>query len=455
MSNLVIQTNVQSLNAHRNVKVIGALQSKASSRLSSGLKINTAADDAAGLAISEKMRAQIRGLDMASKNTQDASSLITTAEGGMQEIDNMVQRIRELAVQAANDTNDYASNDRNKIQNEIDQLTAGIDGMAKTVEFNKKVLLDGSLMDNATRNSLLAEINFKLLDLQGYGVDANLEGVLAAGYYEGYYANDAVNLRAGTRYGKMGKLWSDEAGSISVAAQTVTKNAGKADSYTFEIASASAPSLARTDMESPDNFDKYVSKLDSVIATLKQMKDAGADVATTLETASKTKETATEIYAANEMTKGLYRSAQGLSEIQGTGLYFQTGANSAQGINVGLGAMTSKVLGIGDGQGNAAINVNQNMALPISNTIDVIDNALQYVAAQRAKMGAVVNRLDYTQKAVDISSENLSAAESRIRDADMAKEMMNFTKANVLQQAGISMLGQANQAPQSILSLLQ
>jgi flagellin len=327
--------------------------------------------------------------------------------------------------------------------------------MAKTVEFNKKVLLDGSLMDNGTRNSLLSEINFKLLDLQGYGVDANLEGVLAAGYYEGYYDNDAVNLRAGARYGKMGKLWSDEAVSVSVGAQTVTKNAGKADSYTFEIASASAASLARTDMESPDNFDKYVSKLDNVIATLKQMKDAGADVATTLETATTAKEAATEIYAANEMTKGLYRSAQGLGEIQGTGLYFQTGANSAQGINVGLGAMTSKVLGIGDGAGNAAINVNQNLGLPISNTIDVIDNALQYVAAQRAKMGAVVNRLDYTQKAVDISSENLSAAESRIRDADMAKEMMNFTKANVLQQAGISMLGQANQAPQSILSLLQ
>jgi flagellin len=391
---------------------------------------------------------------MASKNTQDGSSLVTTAEGGMQEIDNMVQRIRELAVQASNDTNDYASNDRTKIQNEIDQLTAGIDGMAKTVEFNKKVLLDGSLMDDATRNSLLAEVNFKLKDLAGTSVNANVVGV-SKDQYTKNFQNSAVNVkRDGLAGGRIGKLWSEEAVSFTFDKQTVTRNQGKADSYVFEIAGTSATDLAVSDMTSADAFDKYVAKLDSAIGTLKQMKDAGADVASDLETVSKAKEAATEVYAANELTKGLYRSASGLSETEGSGLFFQTGANSAQGMNVGLGAMTSKVLGIGDGAGNAGINVNQNAGLPISNTIDTIDTALQYVASQRATMGAVANRLEYTQKAVDISSENLSASESRIRDADMAKEMMNFTKANVLQQAGISMMGQANQAPQSILSLL-
>ena len=282
MSNMVINTNVLALNSHRAMKNVGQTQSTASARLSSGLRINSAADDAAGLAISEKMRAQIRGLDMASKNTQDGSSLVQTAEGGMQQIDAMVQRARELTVQAANDTNE--GSDRAKIAGEIGQLFEEIDSMANRVEFNKKTLING-------------------------------------------------------------KFESD-------------------------------------------------------------------------------------------------------------GLYLQVGANAAQSIQFTIGSLSVTGLALGNVQ--ASLAAFSGMAgQDIDAFLNDFDNALEVVSNQRAKLGAIQNRLDYTMKSLDISSENLSASESRIRDTDMAKEMMNLTKSNVLSQAATSMLAQANQAPQNLLQLLR
>jgi len=279
MSNMVINTNVLALNSHRAMKNVGATQAQASARLSSGLRINTAADDAAGLAISEKMRAQIRGLDMASKNAQDGISMVQTAEGGMAEIGNMVQRIRELTVQAANDSNDQATGDRTKIQDEIGNLLKEIDSMASRVEFNNKKLIDGS--------------------------------------------------------------------------------------YTTST------------------------------------------------------------------------------------LHLQVGANKDQSITFNIGSMKASTLGI------ASINVDIANASGISAQIDTVNTAVNNVANERAKLGAIQNRLQYTIKSLDISSENLSASESRIRDTDMAKEMMALTKANVLSQAATTMLAQANQQPQNILQLLR
>ncbi|MDR1001042.1 MAG: flagellin [Clostridiales bacterium] len=275
---MVINTNVLSLNAHRAMKNVSAAQTQASQRLSSGLRINSAADDAAGLAISEKMRSQIRGLDMASKNAQDASSLVQTAEGGMQQIDSMVQRMRELVVQASNDTNQV--DDREKIGEELLQLTAEIDSMASRVEFNERKLLNGSV---------------------------------------------------------------------------------------------------------------------------------------------------------------------------GT-LYMQIGANESQGIEFNVGGMTAGDLGLA---GIASAVTSATSGSDITGLISVLDNGLKQVTGARSTLGAIQNRLDYTMKSLDISSENLSAAESRIRDTDMAKEMMNLTKTNVLSQAATSMLSQANQSPQNILQLLK
>ena len=289
MSNMVINTNVLALNSHRAMKNVGQAQSTASARLSSGLRINSAADDAAGLAISEKMRAQVRGLDQASRNAQDGSSMVQTAEGGMQQITNMLQRGRELTVQAANHTN--TGDDRMKIANEINQLFQEIDSMAERVEFNGMKLING---------------DFK--------------------------AANAIHLQVG---------------------------ANKNQSIQFSIGSLKVSDL----------------KLADVHSTVK----------------------------------------------------LSTGANSFH-------SMTGSA---------------------INNLLSDFDVAINSVVDERAQLGAVQNRLDYTMRSLDISSENLSASESRIRDTDMAREMMNLTKSNVLSSAATSMLAQANQAPQNLLQILR
>lgn len=293
MSNTIVNTNVLALNSHRALKAVGTQQGKASARLSSGMKINSGADDAAGLAISEKMRSQIRGLDMASKNSQDAISLIQTADGGLTEINNMVQRIRELTVQASNETNqvkgDVANDnatDTIKLAKEASQLVAEIDAMAGRTEFNKK------------------------------------------------------------------KLLTDSAGAST---------------------SASANSF-----------------------------------------------------------------------------HMQVGANASQSLNVVINNITATKMSITDA-GSKILDGGS----AASAYLTTVDEALRIVSEERASLGAYQNRLEYTIKSLDIASENTSAAESRIRDADMAKEMMNVSKANVLQQAATSMLAQANQAPQNVLQLLR
>ena len=284
MSNMVVRTNVFSLNAHRNMKNVGLEQGRASSRLASGYRINTAADDAAGLAISETMRAQIRGLDQASRNAQDAQALVQTTEGGLQEITNMLQRVRELTVQASNDTN--VTVNLQQISYEVSQLATEINSMAGRVEFNTRVVLS------------------------------------------------------------MG------------------------DTLRFQIGA-------------------------------NQMQEASHDFSTIAEA----------IVAAEEAVAAV------------------------------AGVLTTDV-----GVSNLEA---------ISPEIEVIQGHLDAISGQRAQLGALVNRLDYTMRSLDISSENLSDSESRVRNADMAREMMRFTMSNVLQQASVSMLSQANQVPNNLLQLLR
>jgi len=373
MSNMVVQTNVLALNSHRNMKTTGASQKQASARLSSGFKINSAADDAAGLAISEKMRSQIRGLDMASKNAQDGQALIQTAEGGLQEIDNMIQRIRELLVQASNDSNEQSDTnriqgDRHKIQDEIAQLVSEIDSMAERVEFNKKKVINGDYADNEIMNRMAT-------------ANASTAAVRLAA------AND-------------------------------------------EFTSAQTDYQASTNDMSISEFnarkDRYLTASNAQVALglfVDNMDDVESNVA---ELAS------------------------------GSTLFFQLGANANQGVNTSISRIKSDVLGIGNGHGVSDIDILESTgAAVVTGYLNTLDVALTIVTAERAKLGAVQNRLDYTMRSLDISSENLTDSESRIRDADMAKEMMNFTKTNVLQQAAISMLAQANQLPQNLLQLLR
>ncbi|MDV6376989.1 flagellin Hag [Sporosarcina sp. GW1-11] len=270
---MIINHNMAAMNTHRQLGANNAAAASNIEKLSSGLKINRAGDDAAGLAISEKMRGQIRGLDMAAKNSQDGISMIQTAEGALNETHDILQRMRELAVQGANDTN--VESDRNEIQNEIDQLVEEIDRIATTTEFNTQKLLSGGISNTA----------------------------------------------------------------------------------------------------------------------------------------------------------------------------FQVGANKGQTITIAINSMSSGALGVD------ALDVSDNTNA--NNTISAIDAAISSVSAERSKLGALQNRLEHTINNLGTSSENLTAAESRIRDVDMAKEMMDFTKNNILTQAAQAMLSQANQQPQGVLQLLR
>lgn len=271
---LRINSNIEALNAHRNLLATSNMLSKSMEKLSSGLRINRAADDAAGLAISEKLISQIKGLNQAIRNAQDGVSLIQTAEGGLSESHSILQRMRELAVQAANDT--LESSDRNAIQEEINQLIQELDRIASDTEFNEKVLLDGQ--------------------------------------------------------------WST------------------------------------------------------------------------------------------------------------TTLVFQVGANAGQTISVNIQAATASALGV-EGLGVTSVDLAQV-------AIDSIDLAIEQISTSRANLGAIQNRLEHTVANLSVAAENLQAANSRVRDADMAQEMMNFTRLQILQQAGTAMLAQANLSPQAVLKLL-
>lgn len=282
-----IQHNISALNTHRNLTANNAQASKNLEKLSSGYKINRAGDDAAGLAISEKMRGQIRGLDMASKNAQDGISLIQTAEGALNETHAILQRMRELAVQSANDTN--TTDDRSKLQDEVNQLAKEINRIANTTEFNTKKLINGNLNDGGTDGKLV----------------------------------------------------------------------------------------------------------------------------------------------------------------------FHIGANKDQTMELKISALDAKTLQIADENDETAESISIENQTDAENAITLFDNAIKTVSSERSKLGAVQNRLEHTINNLGTSSENLTAAESRIRDTDMAKEMMEFTKNNILMQAAQSMLAQANQQPQGVLQLLQ
>jgi len=463
MSNMVIQTNVAALNSHRNLKVIGNKQFNASAKLSSGYRINSAADDSSGLAISEKMRAQIRGLDMASKNAQDGISLVQTAEGGLQEIDNMVQRIRELVVQAANDTNDFITADRRKLQDEIDQLTQGIDQMASQVEFNAKRLLDGSLMDNATKGALLADLAVKANNLLGNVASDIVSAVSGAVSLVSDLAGSfaAGQGQIGIQYEAAATDHSLVGASTSVDYVVTVTAGGVTGSFSVTINAPSIGGAVLSDIASSNVSDvdavvDFIGAIDEYIGQLQDAKKNGADVAALLSDLAYQRQAALDIYARLELAAAIYGSYGSLDGVTtGTGLWFQTGSNSAQGMVVGIGKISSDILGIGKGNGISTIKVDKPRAIEISSQIDIVDNALQYVTSQRAKLGAVQNRLEFTKNSLEISSENLSASESRIRDADMGKEMMKLTAANILQQAGVSMLAQANQNPQSVLQLLR
>ena len=468
---MVVQHNMQAANANRMLGITSGAQAKSTEKLSSGYKINRAADDAAGLTISEKMRKQIRGLDKASSNAQDGVSSVQTAEGALTEVHSMLQRMNELAVQSANGTN--SSDDRQAIQDEVDQLTTEIDRVAETTKFNEIYLLKG---DNS---------NTKNVYMKGH--DAGLKGTLTDGAKSATFTMDA--LQAGDKYTIAGKEYTIGSATTEVTAlidkantdatadkanKTVDVN-GKTYTITYNAAGntiADADGIAIT----LDNLKKAVtggSKVTYGNTSLTAMTDADADGVDDDDSSIITKDVAetkikAELLTANNIGtvdqaatvedantangKTSYTINKGYATVADTlsfNLHVGADADMTNKITVDIDTMNSANLGI------KGINVKDASGTEATYAIDAIADAVAKVSSQRSALGAVQNRLEHTIDNLDNISENTSSAESRIRDTDMAKEMVNYSKNNILAQAGQSMLAQANQSNQGVLSLLQ
>jgi flagellin len=406
-----INHNIAALNTYRQLNSASGAQSKSMEKLSSGLRINKAGDDAAGLAISEKMRGQIRGLDMASKNAQDGVSLLQTAEGALNETHSILQRMRELSVQSANDTN--TSQDRENLQDEMDQLTKEIDRISQTTEFNTKKLLDGSAgsavtsaVQNINKNDSLDSTTTSVTVLE------NLED--SNGNSLGLAADDTIEISYVTNNSTV---------TTSLTLTSVTD----VDDLMGMISEGSA-TLSNGEISFTATTGGTTNAVNGITMTVKNSDGVVNQKATNA------------LSSFNETTAAKDLRTDG-------SVTFQIGANTGQNLNISIENMSASALGVNElgisnqGQANVAIKV--------------IDTAIQKVSAERSKLGSYQNRLDHTINNLGTSSENLTAAESRIRDVDMAKEMMNQTKNSILSQAAQAMLAQANQQPQGVLQLLR
>jgi len=411
-----INHNITALNAYRQLSVNNIGVNKSLEKLSSGMRINRAGDDAAGLAISEKMRGQIRGLNQAVRNAQDAISMIQTAEGALNEVHSILQRMRELAIQAGNDTN--TDSDRAEIQKEINQLTSEINRIANTTEFNTQKLL------NATSGTVTGP---------GSGGGG---GTDATSFNNEILANTGITLNGS---------YDSSQGDITLTIRVVSdgedgvKYEYSTDGTNFEEITwdSSETTIVGITLTKPET-DPEAGKEDSVDLTAESQSQAPAPSASS------------------------------------SSFIMQIGANENQTMTLELSDMRAAALGISTDDTQGATGFTNDMvvtdgtnndpaeyALDVSNAenaataVTKIQQAIETVSAERAKLGAYQNRLEHTINNLEVAAENLTAAESRIRDVDMAKEMMEFTKQTILQQAATAMLAQANQLPQAVLQLLR
>ena len=450
---MVVQHNMTALNANRNLGVTCGNLAKSTEKLSSGYKINRAGDNAAGLAISEKMRGQIRGLNRASDNAEDGISMIQTAEGALSETHSIIQRMRELAVQSASDTN--TEDDRTQIQNEINQLTEEVDRIANTTEFNTKKLINGDRK---------GAVNQK-------------EGT---GKVEGTFANSLVSIdlsQEGTATDPITGNTMTVADQLKLAKETdviriefltdggVDTETGKGYKIT---------SLFNGDITEGDKvtFADNVVTLDAALFYGKEpddtntraiLNDSGNEVVMNINVAededgkptpSPTESSSGLIKAGDVITITLGEAV--LTEPAATGkdaFRLQVGANASQEIKLGINSMRTQDLDIADKKTGEALDITTQAGASMA--VEAYDMAIQKVSTERAKLGATQNRLEHTIANLDTSSENLQAAESSLRDTNMAEEMTVYSKSNILQQAGQSMLAQANQSTQGVLALLQ
>lgn len=548
MAGMVVQHNLNAINANNKMNINVSGTKKATEKLSSGYQINRAGDNAAGLAISEKMRSQIRGLSQATKNANDGISLIQTAEGGLNETHSILQRMRELSVQSANGT--YQDDtDREAIQLEVDALKSEIDRIASSTEYNGMKLLDGSLGGSKGTNEYGAKygaVSTADTDLIGATITSNIAGVKIATAYaasgkggenaiwsadgkkltmnlvsgETYTQKDIDNLIANATQSKgdgqttapaevsvklangvmtaskegetdattagLRATGSNDADVLKLVGDTKNGAHGSSDKITFtansygkaydtgmaskitistdvavgkENVSVETPATAATAGNTAKAAEIKLHLSTGKTYTEKDieniLKEAGYDYSVKLEDTKNTD---------GDADGKIYFNVNGNAEVaitdgagvgkdsvpnNGKGLTFQIGANGVedQRVTLNVNDMSSSAIGVA----NADVST-QDAA---NAAIDMIDSAVKTVSMQRAGLGALQNRLEYTVNNLTTTNENLTAAESQIRDTDMATEMINYTKNNILQQASQAMLAQANQQPQAILQLLQ
>lgn len=495
---MIINHNMGSINAHRQMGINSTNASKSMEKLSSGLRINRAGDDAAGLSISEKMRGQIRGLDQASSNSQDAISMIQTAEGALNETTSILQRMRELAVQSATDTN--TDDDRAKIQSEVDELAKEITRISNTTEFNTQNLLAGGL-DNTFQVGANKGQNISLsigaMDAQSLGVAGKeVNTTVTTTELENTGITSVETSSEGAVDGKFVAVKYDEAAvTVNPGGLTGMSNASSAytgtEDLTFTLKVTEESSGSITKMEySTDGGKSWKSatgggatwtleqgvKVDN-IATVGMTVGATGTVTATAEkltfvldgAGDGSDTTGDEVVVHNNrgsVTIGSEDTDQSVTvnfnfgdvkaKLGGT----TTGYATATSTKIQQETNESKTAVIGsngkvitDADTKCGINVSTQGKANLA--IETINNAITTVSEERSKLGAYQNRLEHTIANLGTSSENLTSAESRIRDVDMAKEMSTFSKNNILAQAAQSMLAQANQRPQQVLSLLQ
>ena len=449
---MVVQHNMQAANANRMLNVTTSAQSKSTEKLSSGYKINRAADDAAGLTISEKMRKQIKGLDRASTNAEDGVSAVQTAEGALTEVHSMLQRMNELATQSANGTN--SNTDRKAIQDEIDQLTTEIDRVSETTKFNETYLLKGDGAEKAHNvNAHDAGIDGVTLTDKGDKVDVTLK-----------------ELKAGDKISIAGKNYT--IGATVDQAKKLYDGIAKGNKITvngttYELADATDAAkgqISQTDLDGKIKGGTTVEYGNKKAYVINDTATTGIDDNdSSVVTAAKAYEleTAEIVKASSIGTDTAATTTAGATADKFTLTKGKVNYNDALSFNLHVGAdadMTNKITVNIDSMNSAGLGVKGIKAdteQDATYAIDAIADAISTVSSQRSSLGAVQNRLEHTINNLDNVVENTTTAESRIRDTDMAEEMVNYSKNNILAQAGQSMLAQANQSNQGVLSLLQ
>jgi flagellin len=454
---MVVQHNLTAMNSNRMLGVTTKTQAKSTEKLSSGYKINRAADDAAGLSISEKMRKQIRGLTQASLNAQDGISAVQTAEGALNEVQDMLQRMNELAVKAANGT--MSENDRTYIQNEVDQLTTEIDRVAETTKFNETYLLKGDKTADsdytftygatAGTTSYALKDGVTLFDENGKKVEAGTVLDTTKKYYKDYKAGTAAadgDFDGTTDTDKNKVVLYDGATGEAVAIGKVEyKN--KANYYSTKVG---------TEQDPKDNAFS-TSKLDNAYYDKDGNKIAENALSNYLKTTDGTTinvKDGVKLYDANgnDVTanvQGTQFSAKATTGALTLSLHVGADATSNNQISLDITAMSAERLGV------AGLKVDGSDDTNALSAVDTIKEAIQKVSTQRSALGAIQNRLEHTINNLDNVVENTTSAESQIRDTDMATEMVKYSNNNILAQAGQAMLAQANQSNQGVLSLLQ